>query len=141
MIILCNSELTYKLWIWQLFPSQTRIYSLLCSKIRMKFNEGLYKEQWESIKRVIKVNIKNNALLAAKNHKDEWRREEVFGRLKGCNDLVSEEAVYYSACMAKFSKKTESGKVGYRINEEKVWSFVVLCEWLDKDGDCELYTL
>ena len=68
-------------------------------------------------------------------------RRQVFGRLNGCNDLVTEGAVYHSACMAKFSKKTESGKVGCPINEEKVWSFVVLCEWLDKDGDCELYTL
>ena len=48
-------------------------------------------------------------------------RRKVFGRLKGCNDLVAEEAVYHhSACMAEFSKKTESGKVGCPINEEKV---------------------
>ena len=27
------------------------------------------------------------------------------------------------------------------INEEKARSFEILCEWLEKDGNCELYTL
>ena len=43
--------------------------------------------------------------------------------------------------MANFSKKTDSGKVGRPINEGKACSFKILCEWLEKDGDCELYTL
>lgn len=37
--------------------------------------------------------------------------------------LVAEEAVYDSAYMAKYSKKTDSGKVSHSINEEKVCSF------------------
>ena len=49
------------------------------------------------------INIKNNALVAAKNRKD---KEDVFGRLTGCNDLVAEEAVYQSACMAKVSRQS-----------------------------------
>ena len=67
--------------------------------------------------------------------------EEVFGRLTGCNDMVAQKVVYHSTYMVKFSKKTASGKVGYPINEGKVFSFEMLCEWLEKDGDCELYTL
>ena len=51
------------------------------------------------------INIKNNALVAAKNRKDKWG-EDVFGRLTGCNDLVAEEAVYESACMAKVSRQS-----------------------------------
>ena len=88
----------------------------------------------------MKISIKNNVLLAAENCKGDWG-EELFGRLAGCNDLVSEEAVYHSACMAKFSKKTDSGKVGRPANEEKVCYFEMLYEWLEKDDDCELYTL
>ena len=36
---------------------------------------------------VMTVKIKNNVLLAAENHKDEWG-EEVFGRFTECNDLA-----------------------------------------------------
>ena len=43
--------------------------------------------------------------------------------------------------MAKFCKKTDSGKDGRQINEEKVCYFEMLCEWLEKDGYYELYTL
>ena len=43
--------------------------------------------------------------------------------------------------MAKFSKKTDSGKTGRPITEEKVCHFEMLCECLEKDGHCELYTL
>ena len=91
-------------------------------------------------RQVMTINIKNNVLMAAKNRKDEWGKE-IFGRITRCNDLVAEDAVYHSACMAKFSKKTNSGKVGRWINEEKARSFEMLCEWLEKDGDCNLYTL
>ena len=45
----------------------------------------------------------------------------------------------HTACMAKFTKKLDTGKVGRPISEEKASSFEMLCEWL-KDGDCELYT-
>ena len=86
-------------------------------------------------RQVMTINIKNNVLIAAKNRKDKWG-EDVFGRLTGCNGLVAEEAVYQSACMAKFSKTIDFRKVG-RLK----CSFEMLCEWLEKDGDCELYTL
>ena len=49
--------------------------------------------------------------------------------------------MYHSACMAKFSKKTDSGKDDRPINKEKVRYSEMLCEWLEKDGNCELYTL
>ena len=49
--------------------------------------------------------------------------------------------MYHSAFVAKFSNKTDSGKVGHPIKEEKVCSFEMMCEWLEKDSDCELYTL
>ena len=49
--------------------------------------------------------------------------------------------MYHSAFVAKFSNKTDSGKVGHPIKEEKVCSFKMMCEWLEKDSDCELYTL
>ena len=75
-------------------------------------------------RRVMTININNNILVAAENRKDEWG-EEIFGRL--CNDLAAEDAVYYSAYMAKFSKKSDSGKVGL-VNEEKTCSFEMLCE-------------
>ena len=57
------------------------------------------------------------------------------------NVMVAEEAVYRSACMEKFIKKTDSGKVGRPINEEKACYFEMVCECLEKDGDRELYTL
>ena len=57
-------------------------------------------------RRVMTINTKNSVLLAAENCKDECG-EKVFKRVTGCNDLVGEEAVYHSACMAEFSKKTD----------------------------------
>ena len=39
------------------------------------------------------------------------------------------QSMYHSACMTKFSKKTNSGKDGHPINEEKVRYFEMLCEW------------
>ena len=91
-------------------------------------------------RQVISVNIKKNSLRAAGNRKEELG-EELFGKLTGCNDLAAVEAVYHSACMKKFSKKTNSGKNARPANEEKACSFKILCEWLEKDGDCEIDTL
>ena len=54
------------------------------------------------------INIKNNVVIATKSHKDEWG-EEIFGRITGCNGLVAEDAVYHLTCVAKFSRKTNSG--------------------------------
>ena len=86
------------------------------------------------------INIKNNILLAAEKRNDEWGKE-VYGRISACNDLVAEEAVYHLTCLGKFNNKTGSDKDGRPVNEEKANFFEMLCEWLEKDGDCELYTL
>ena len=86
------------------------------------------------------INIKNNILLAAEKRNDELRKE-VCGRISACNDLVAEEAVYHLTCLGKFNNKIGPDKVGHPVNEEKANSFEMLCEWLEKDGDCELYTL
>ena len=43
----------------------------------------------------------------------------IFRRITIFHDLVAEETVYHSVCMAKFCKKTDFGKFGRPINEEK----------------------
>ena len=50
-------------------------------------NVGLCNKDRNKPLPVMTIKIKNNVLLAAENHKDEWE-EEVFGRLTECNDLA-----------------------------------------------------
>ena len=77
----------------------------------------------------------------AEERNDSWRHS-VQGRLENCNDLVAEEAIYQTNCMAKFMKDDgPSHKVGRQVDTHKMENFEKLCDWFETYGDCELYTL
>ena len=99
-----------------------KCFCFFCSSKVDFFNKDRNKPR-----RFMRINIKNNVLKADENCKDELG-QEVFGKLTGCNDLVPEGAVYHSACIATFSKKTNLGKVGRSIKEEKICSFEIMHE-------------
>ena len=65
-------------------------------------------------------------------------------RLNSEVDLVAAEARYHHNCLTKFihgsSKKTDQS-VGRPINNDMDESFNSLCNWLENDGEAELYTL
>jgi len=70
---------------------------------------------------------------------------EVLGRLEGVNDLFAEDAVYHILCKTRFSRglphtswKLPRGRPPNIVAER---AFSNLCDWLDWEGDNELYTL
>jgi hypothetical protein len=74
---------------------------------------------------------------------DEWS-DMVLSRLNSCNDLVAEEAVYHVRCYSRFTRnKTLKPSVLPGRPEDVVMFklFGSLCEWLESNSDCELYTL
>ena len=59
-----------------------------------------------------------------------------------CNDLVAEEAVYHSSCMAKFRLKLESSKEKGRSEDVIIKElFEKTCHRLESEADSELYTI
>ena len=70
---------------------------------------------------------------------------EVFGRLEGVNDLFAEDTIYHILCKTRFSqgllhtpRKLPRGRPPNIAAEH---AFSKLCDWLDWEGDNELYTL
>ena len=67
---------------------------------------------------------------------------EVLGRLSNCNDLVAEEAVYHIPCLNKFRLNLLTGnKMGCLADDFMLLNFNKVCDWLEKDADCDLCTL
>ena len=75
---------------------------------------------------------------------DTWAAE-VQNRLHGCIDLVAAEAIYHSNCYTMFmlnKKATPETTVKGRPEDQDMrqW-FDALCNWLESEGDADLYTL
>ena len=72
---------------------------------------------------------------------DEWG-EEVRSRLITCTGLVADKAIYHCECMTKFQHTIlSSNKVGRPINAVMMDNFERVCNWLEEESDCELYTI
>ena len=72
---------------------------------------------------------------------DEWG-DEVHSRLMSCNDLVAEEAIYHISCMNRFRLQIKSeNKRGRPLDSTMMENFQKICQWLEEEGDSELYTL
>lgn len=93
------------------------------------------------IVRVMTLPLRGNFIFCARKRDDEWGKT-VLGRLESCNDLVAEEAVYHLACMTKFRLTRSSDKQrGKPVDKSLHESFISVCEWLEREGDCELHTI
>ena len=93
------------------------------------------------IVRVMTLPLRGNLIFCARERDDEWGKA-VLGRLESCNDLVAEEAIYHLACMTKFRLKRSSTKQrGKPVDKILHESFNSVCEWLEREGDCELHTI
>ena len=87
------------------------------------------------------LQIRANLITRAKERNDDWSNQ-VMGRLLTCNDLVAEEAVYHNSCMNRFRlEKMNSGKKGRPVNISMMVAYEKVCNWLENETDCELYTL
>ena len=72
---------------------------------------------------------------------DEWG-VVVSCRLESCADLVAEETIYHMACYLNFvSQNARHEQIGRPIDEGKMDAFNKVCDWLERDGDCELHTV
>jgi len=72
---------------------------------------------------------------------DKWG-SEVEARLRTCNCLIAEEAVYHENCHRDFRPVTSIScdRPGRPVDSIKAENFELLCQWL-KVNDCELLTL
>ena len=95
----------------------------------------------DPVSRVTTLELKKTILEHAERRNDEWG-ETVKGRLVYCNDLVAEEAIYHNACMpnSKYNNKTER-KTGRPDDDSRRNVFESICQWLEEEGDSELYTM
>lgn len=87
------------------------------------------------------IPLRQTLLNICNPRRDEWSID-VQRRLLSCNDLVAEEALYHSKCMVNFrlTSSTENKK-GRPNNHIMTDNFEKICNWLEQDSDCELYTL
>ena len=75
------------------------------------------------------------------SREDTWR-DAVHSRLNSCNDLVAEEAIYHISCMNRFRLQTnKNNKRGRPLDATMTMNYERICQWLEEEDDCELYTL
>ena len=87
------------------------------------------------------IQIKEKVLQKAIERKDVLERR-IRSRLENYHDLVAEKAVYHLGCMSKFlTNKSDCNDAGRSIIVEKTTAFEKMCDWLEKDSSCGLYTL
>ena len=85
--------------------------------------------------------IRDSLIERAKEINSDWGNQ-VLGRLLTCNDLVAEEAIYHLNCMNKFRLQNPSlEKKGRPVDIEMMNVYEKVCNWLENESDCELYTL
>ena len=89
--------------------------------------------------------FKNQVLLACQK-KDDKIGEEVALRVGACNDLVAVEARYHTSCrvtffnlLRQFHPGAVTVKKGRPAEDEKVYYFDQLCEWMEQEAEC--YTI
>ena len=62
--------------------------------------------------------------------------------LESCNVVVAEEVIYHSPCMTEFCvMPMATNKKGRPADPDTISEFDRVCNWLEEDGDCELYTI
>jgi hypothetical protein len=86
------------------------------------------------------LQLKENILKRAEDRQEIWEAE-VSNRQQSCSDLMAEEAIYHSTCIRKFMTKTKMNQVGRPPSKGKTDAFNMVCDWLERDGDCELHTV
>ena len=87
------------------------------------------------------VELKETIMKKVKDRTDD-SAISVLSRLENCADLVAEEAIYHVDCYFMFvSQDKQHEHKGRPIHKEKMAKFTKLCEWLERDGDCELHTM
>ena len=95
----------------------------------------------EQLHQVSTIPIHQILIERAKERDDDWGRE-VLHRLQSCIDLVAAEAIYHSDCSTKFRLKTSDNKPkGRPRNVEMTESFDKVCDWLERFGDTEVYSV
>ena len=83
----------------------------------------------------------NNIIECAKVRSDDWG-EAVLTRLGTLNDLVAEEAVYHSSCMAAFKlNKVGSSVRGTPEDPTMTDVFQHICDWLENTVEREVYSV
>ena len=113
-----------------------KLHCFLCGQ-----NAESKRKDRDRVKKVMTIPVHNNVMEHARSRGDKWG-ETVLGRLENCTDLVAEEAIYHSSCMVKFRLKKETfNKKGRPIDANMIGGFNKVCNWLEENGDCELYTL
>ena len=93
------------------------------------------------------IPIRDSILEACDKRGDEWG-VTVKQRLSNCIDLVAEEAIYHRSCYMRlyFGKTSNTASssskgAGRSVDVEMLSCFDTLCVWLEKEADCELYSL
>ncbi len=89
--------------------------------------------------------MRDNLLECCGKRGDIWA-SEVQNRLHGCIDFVAAEAIYHVNCYSRFflnkgNTSSTARVVGRPQDQEMLYWFQMLCQWLESEADAELYTL
>ena len=102
-----------------------------CDKRRGKFREAMT------------LTLRNTVLERARKRTDD-RGKKILARMKGCVDLVAEEAVYHASCMAKFplNDDTVNSSVGRpAADKDMIEAYEKFCDHFENSMDCEVYSI
>ena len=67
--------------------------------------------------------------------------EQVFGRLKDVMIWLTRNLCIIQHLWQSLATKLIRGRLVIQLRRKKYVLFEMMCEWLEKDSDCELYTL
>ena len=98
--------------------------------------------KYSTIAREETLPLVKNLINCCLNQGDIWGNE-VHTHVLSCNDLVAEEPIYYVSFMNCFwfQKNTSDRSSGQAIDPTMMRNFEKVCQWLEEEGDGELYTL
>ena len=98
-------------------------------------------QKYSTVARVETLPLIETLIKRCDNRCDAWGNA-VHSRLTSCNDLVAEEAIYHISCMNRFRLQiNKSHKRGRPLDSTRMENFQRVCQWLEEEGDSELYTL
>lgn len=105
----------------------------LCGKLVVKNKEKFHEVQT--------LPLYINVIEWAKERNDDWG-EAVTTQLGATNDLVADEAIYHTTCMASFKlNKVKGNNVGRPQDPIMGESFERICEWLENTAESDLYSV
>ena len=86
--------------------------------------------------------LRNTVLERAHKRTDDWGKK-ILARMKGCVDLVAQEAVYHASCMAKFclNDDTVNSSVGRPTDKDMIEAYEKFCDHFENSMDCEVYSI